>query len=45
MTPEEQAEFQRRRLSRAVATALVLGALVVLIFALAIAKIRAGWDL
>jgi hypothetical protein len=36
-------EFQRRRKSRAIATALILAGLVLLIFALAIAKIRAGW--
>ena len=43
LTPEQrEAEFVRRRSSRARATALVLGGLVLLIFALAIAKIRAG---
>jgi hypothetical protein len=44
MTGRPSEEFQRRRKSRAVATAIVLGALVVLIFALAIAKIHAGWQ-
>jgi predicted nucleic acid-binding Zn ribbon protein len=43
MTPAEQQEFERRRKSRATVTALILGALVVLIFALAIAKIKIGW--
>lgn len=43
LTPEQQREFDRRKASRAVATAIVLGALVVLIFALSIAKIHAGW--
>ncbi len=43
MTPSEQTEFERRRKSRAVVTAIILGALVVLIFALAIAKIKLGW--
>ena len=43
MTPGEQREFERRRNARALVTAIVLGALVVLIFALAIAKIKIGW--
>jgi hypothetical protein len=44
MTPtEREREFARRRSSRARATAFVLAGLVLLIFALAIAKIRAGW--
>ncbi len=43
MTPGEQGEFERRRKSRAVVTAVILGVLVVLIFALAIAKIKIGW--
>ena len=38
-------EFQRRRKARSIATAIVLVGLVVLIFALAIAKIRAGWGM
>ncbi len=43
MTPSEQTEFERRRKSRATVTAIILGALVILIFALAIAKISIGW--
>jgi accessory gene regulator protein AgrB len=41
MIPSE--EFRQRRKSRAIVTAIVLAGLVILIFALAIAKIRAGW--
>jgi len=41
MTPEQQQEIQRRQRSRAIAMALVLGALVILFFAITIAKISA----
>ncbi|WP_268794727.1 hypothetical protein [Sphingomonas sp. SRS2] len=37
-TPDEQAEIRRRQRSRAVVTALVLGALVILFYAISIAK-------
>ncbi|WP_268801354.1 hypothetical protein [Sphingomonas sp. Root710] len=37
-TPDEQAEIRRRQKSRAVVTALVLGALVILFYAISIAK-------
>ncbi|HTM95186.1 MAG TPA: hypothetical protein VL100_05140 [Croceibacterium sp.] len=39
MTPEEQAEFQRRRRGRNVALALVLAAFVVLFYLITFAKI------
>ncbi len=39
MTPDEQAEFQRRRRGRNVALALVLAAFVVLFYLITIAKI------
>ncbi|WP_375398561.1 hypothetical protein [uncultured Sphingomonas sp.] len=42
MTPDDQRIADQRRRSRALVTALILGALVVLIFALAIVKIKAG---
>ena len=42
MTPEEQDLVRRRQRSRAIVTALLLGALVILIFAIAITKIRQG---
>jgi hypothetical protein len=38
MTPAEEAEVRRRQRSRALVTALVLGALVILFYAIAIAK-------
>lgn len=38
MTPAEEAEVRRRQKSRAIVTALVLGALVVLFYAISIAK-------
>jgi len=38
MTPEEQAEIRRRQKSRSIVMALVLAALVVLFYAIAIAK-------
>jgi len=37
-TPEEQAEIRRRQKSRAVVTALILGALVILFYAISVAK-------
>jgi hypothetical protein len=36
--PEEQAEIRRRQKSRALVTALILGAFVILFYAIAIAK-------
>ena len=42
MTPEQQAEIQKRQRSRSVVMALCLGALVVLIFAIALTKIANG---
>ena len=42
MTPDEQDLIRRRQKSRAVVMALLLGAMVVLIFAVSIAKIKAG---
>lgn len=38
MSPEEQAEIRRRQKSRSIAMALVLGSLVVLFYAISIAK-------
>jgi hypothetical protein len=38
MTPAEEAEVRRRQRSRALVTALVLGGLVILFYAIAIAK-------
>jgi hypothetical protein len=38
MTPQEEAEVRRRQKSRALVTALILGALVVLFYAISIAK-------
>lgn len=37
-TPEEQAEIRRRQKSRAIVTALILGALVILFYAISVAK-------
>lgn len=37
-TPDEEAEIRKRQKSRAVVTALILGALVVLFYAISIAK-------
>jgi uncharacterized membrane protein len=42
MTPEQQREIQKRQRARAVVTALVLGALVVLFFAITWVKISNG---
>ena len=38
LTPEEQAEIRRRQKSRALVMALILGALVILFYAISIAK-------
>jgi hypothetical protein len=38
MTPEEETEFRRKQKSRAVVMALILGALVILFYAISIAK-------
>jgi hypothetical protein len=38
MTPEEQAEIRRRQKSRSIMMALALGALVILFYAISIAK-------
>ncbi len=38
MTPGEEAEIRRRQRSRAIVTALVLAALVILFYAISIAK-------
>ncbi len=40
MTPEEDELFRRRRQARAVVMAVLLGALVVLIFAITLSRIR-----
>jgi hypothetical protein len=37
-TPEEQAEIRRRQKSRAIVTGLILGAFVILFYAISIAK-------
>jgi hypothetical protein len=37
-TPEEQAEIRRRQKSRALVTALILGAFVILFYAISVAK-------
>ncbi|WP_276318204.1 hypothetical protein [Sphingomonas crocodyli] len=37
-TPEQQAEIRRKQKSRAVVTAVILGALVILFYAISIAK-------
>lgn len=42
MTPEEQDLIRRRQRSRALIVALLLGALVLLIFGISIAKIQLG---
>ena len=44
MTPEEQDLVRRRQRSRALVMALLLGALVLLIFGISIAKIQLGMD-
>lgn len=42
MTPEEQDQVRARQKSRAIVTGLLLGALVLLFYAIAIAKISGG---
>ena len=42
MTPDDQDLIRRRQRSRALIVALLLGALVLLIFAISIAKIQLG---
>jgi accessory gene regulator protein AgrB len=42
MTPEEQELIRKRQKSRAIVMALLLGALVLLTFAISIAKIQMG---
>ena len=42
MTPQDQNEYRKRQRGRAIVMALLLGAFVVLMFAITIAKIRAG---
>jgi len=42
MTPEQQQEIQKRQRSRSIVMALVLGAMVILFFAVAWAKIAQG---
>ena len=42
MTPEDQDLRRARQRSRAIIMALILGAFVILMFAISIAKIRAG---
>ena len=42
MTPEDEDLIRRRQRGRAIVVALLLGALVVLIFAITLAKIRQG---
>ncbi|HSI18425.1 MAG TPA: hypothetical protein VK980_11680 [Sphingomonas sp.] len=42
MTPDDQELIRQRQKSRAIVMALLLGAMVVLIFAVSIAKIKAG---
>ena len=37
-TPEEQAEVRRRQRSRSIVTALAIGAFVILVYAISIAK-------
>jgi hypothetical protein len=42
MTPDDRDLIRQRQKSRALILALLLGALVILVFAITIAKIRAG---
>lgn len=42
MTPEEQRQLRSRQKSRAIVMAVLLGAFCVLMFAISIAKIKAG---
>lgn len=45
MTPNDQDQLQARQKSRAKVMALLLGAFVILMFAITIAKIKAGMTL
>ncbi|MGR6329129.1 hypothetical protein ACU5AX_08695 [Sphingomonas sp. XXL09] len=42
MTPDDQDLIRRRQKSRAIVTAVLLGAFVILVFAIALTKIRQG---
>ena len=42
MTPEDDTELRKRQKSRATVMALLLGAFVILMFAITITKIKAG---
>jgi len=42
MTPQDEAELRKRQKSRATVMALLLGAFVILMFAITISKIKAG---
>ena len=42
MTPEERTEFDRRRKSRAIVTAVILGGMVALFYFITIAKMLAN---
>ena len=42
MTPDDEDLVRRRQRSRAIVTALLLGAMVVLLFGITLAKIRQG---
>jgi cytochrome c oxidase assembly protein Cox11 len=45
MTPQEEEQYRARQKSRARVMALLLGAFVILMFAISIAKIKAGMTL
>ena len=45
MTPQEEEQYRARQRSRARVMALLLGAFVILMFAITIAKIKAGMAL
>ncbi|MBN2973791.1 hypothetical protein JW805_17425 [Roseomonas aeriglobus] len=42
MTPNEELEIRRRQKSRSIVMAVLLGAFVILMFAITISKIKAG---
>lgn len=42
MTPNDETEIRRRQKSRSIVMAILLGAFVVLMFAITISKIKAG---
>lgn len=42
MTPEEEVLYRKRQRSRAIVTALILGAMVILFFFIAMARIQQG---